>query len=294
MQEITAELNPQDLATPEPAPREGPPRMLPLTFAAKTDMGRIRENNEDKFDFWEPEDPALLANRGRLYAVADGMGGHAAGQIAAEMALKAVGAAYFARTAGLPADALSRAIAQANAQVFETARAIPSRAGMGCTIVAVAIVDEQAIVAWAGDSRVYLVREGAASRVTQDHSWVAEQVALGMITEEQAERSSYRNVITRSLGPQAGVTPDVVTLDLLPGDALLLCSDGLTTVVKDAELPPALAGVPPSFACQALIEIANDRGGPDNITAAILRVSAPSDAAPTVDPPRRRKGLFGR
>lgn len=300
LDEITAELQASDLAREEPAPRDEPETVLPLVFAAKTDLGRVRENNEDKFDWWEPTDPLLLANRGRLYVVADGMGGHAAGQIAAEMALNTLGAAYYSGVRGTPEDALLRAITQANARVFDTAKTIPSRSGMGCTVVALAVVDDEAVVAWAGDSRAYLVRGGLATRMTRDHSLVAEQVQMGIITEEQAARHPQRNIITRSLGPEPSVSPEVVRYPLQDGDVVLLCSDGLTGVVSDEEIAEHGVSGPPSFACRSLIDLANARGGPDNVTVAIVHVEgeiqAPSEAAPAggrAEKPRRR-GLFRR
>jgi protein phosphatase len=297
--EITAEMNVEDLAAPGPE-EEGEARpVLSVTFAAKTDLGRVRENNEDKFDWWEPEDAALLAARGRLYAVADGMGGHAAGQIAAEMALKEIGESYFAGTRGTPEVALKRAIVKANAQGFDTARAIPSRKGMGCTVVLLAVVGADAVVAWAGDSRVYRVRNGTAEQLTEDHSWVHEQVRAGALTEEDAERSPYRNVITRCLGPEPAVTPETRREALQAGDSLLLCSDGLTGLVRDAEIAAVVAAGPPSFACRELIDRANNGGGPDNVTAAIVRIDGDAESAgglltpepepAAAAPPRKRR-----
>jgi protein phosphatase len=297
--EITAELDAGALGQPDSQPRERPDTNLQLWFAAKTDLGRVRENNEDKFDWWEPTSPALLANRGRVFAVADGMGGHAAGQIASEMALKAFASAYFSGTNGRVEDALVRAVTQANAMVFDTARAIPSRGGMGCTIVLAAIVDSEASVAWAGDSRVYLVRKGIATQLTCDHSLVEEQVQLGLLTREEAAHHPRRNVITRSLGPEASVLPDIVRQPLQEGDTLVLCSDGLTGVVTDEEIAKGAPAGPPSFACGDLINLANSRGGPDNVTVAIIRVAgeAPVEAesAPAGPPePPKRKGFFRR
>ncbi|HEY3413206.1 MAG TPA: Stp1/IreP family PP2C-type Ser/Thr phosphatase [Armatimonadota bacterium] len=296
--EITAELQPADLP-PGETPRQAPEIHLAVQFAAKTDLGRVRENNEDKFDWWEPEDPVLLANRGRLYAVADGMGGHAAGQIASEMALKALAQAYFGGVNGSVEDAVARAFSQANAVIYDTARAIPSRSGMGCTLATVAIVDSDAVVAWAGDSRAYLIRDGIATQMTRDHSLVEEHVQLGILTREEAAHHPRRNIITRSLGPEPAVQPDVVRYPLLPGDTLLLCSDGLTGVVADPEIAALAVASPPSLACGELIGVANSRGGPDNVTVAILRVLddsgqvQPSEAAP--DPPAaRRRGFFHR
>lgn len=297
--EITAELDAADLPQGEAPPRERPEVHLSVQFAAKTDLGRVRENNEDKFDWWEPEDPAVLANRGRLYAVADGMGGHAAGQIASEMALKSFSQAYFGGVNGSVEDALARAISQANAMIYDTARAIPSRSGMGCTLAAVAIVDSDAVVCWAGDSRAYLIRSGTATQMTRDHSLVEEHVQMGMLTREEAARHPRRNIITRSLGPEPTVAPEVVRYPLLPGDTLLLCSDGLTGVVADVEIAEMAVASPPSIACGDLIAIANSRGGPDNVTVAVVRIldesspSQPAEASEATSTAKRR-GFFRR
>lgn len=297
--EITAELNPNDLAQDETPPRDMPAVHLNVLFAAKTDLGRVRENNEDKFDWWEPDDPALLANRGRLYAIADGMGGHAAGQIASEMALKSFAQAYYGGVNGSVEDALTRAISQANAMIYDTARAIPSRAGMGCTLAAVAIVDSDAVVGWAGDSRAYLIRAGTATQMTRDHSLVEEHVQMGLLTREEAAHHPRRNIITRSLGPEATVVPEVVRYPILPGDALLICSDGLTGVVADGEIAELAVASPPSLACGELIGVANSRGGPDNVTVAILRIlgeSPPNQPTgiPSEPATARRRGFFRR
>jgi protein phosphatase len=299
--EITAEMDARELAA-APESATGPTVSVPLTFAAKTDLGQVRENNEDKFDWWAPEDESLLAARGRLFAVADGMGGHAAGQIAAEMALKTIGDSYFSSARGAPEDALKLAIVKANTEVFDTARAIPSRKGMGCTIVLAAVVGEEVAIAWAGDSRIYRIREGRAEQLTEDHSWVREQVRSGALTEAEAERSPYRNIITRCLGPEPAVTPEAGREPLRAGDILVLCSDGLTGVVSDDDMAEIVSSRPPAFACQDLIGLANRRGGPDNITAAIIRVDG--DAVPDViEPPSvegtsaetpRKRGWFGR
>jgi protein phosphatase len=299
--EITAEMDTRDLAV-EPEPPTGPVACLPLTFAAKTDLGQVRENNEDKFDWWEPEDGPLLVARGRLFAVADGMGGHAAGQIAAEMALKTIGDAYFSSARSAPEDALKLAIVKANTEVFDTARAIPSRKGMGCTMVLAAVVGDDVALAWAGDSRIYLVRDGEAEQLTEDHSWVREQVRSGALTEEEAGRSPYRNVITRCLGPEPAVTPEARREPLRAGDILVLCSDGLTGVVTDAEIAEIASSRPPTFACKDLIALANRRGGPDNITAAVIRVDGDARPADTESPSRedsvsetpRKRGWFAR
>lgn len=300
-QEITAEMHADELAgTPETEPAPNLP-VIPLTFAAKTDLGRVRENNEDKFDWWEPDDTVLLSARGRLYAVSDGMGGHAAGQIAAELALKIIGDAYYSGAHGTPEEALVRAIVKANTEIFDTARAIPSRKGMGCTIVLLAVVGEDAVLAWAGDSRIYRIRDGQAEQLTDDHSWVHEQVRLGALNDEEARRSPYRNVITRCLGPEPAVTPETRREAIQAGDRFLLCSDGLTGPVDDAALAEIISVSAPAFACRKLIALANENGGPDNITAAILRADTDSSGnahdiardESKQDEPHHKRGWFG-
>lgn len=245
-----------------------------LTCGAKTDLGRVRENNEDKFDSLEPEDATILAARGRLYAVADGMGGHAAGQIASELALKSVIREYYANTGdGLEA-ALTAAVQAANSLVHDTARAIPGRSGMGTTLTAAVIHENRLVAAQVGDSRLYLLREGAIRQVTEDHSWVAEQVRLGALDAASAARSPFRNVITRSLGAEAEVRVDLFEEELRPGDRLLLCSDGLSGQVPDERMASLAGKDTPSVACLELIDAANDSGGRDNITVLLLRVDS--------------------
>lgn len=262
-----------------------PEQHATVTFAAKTDLGRVRENNEDKFDFLEPEEPAVLAARGRFYAVCDGMGGHAAGQIASELALKTIFKKYYSNTADDSETALVGAIQYANSLVRDTAAAIPGRSGMGTTFTGAVILEEELIAAQVGDSRLYLVRGGEIRQVTQDHSWIAEQVRLGTMDAATAARSPFRNVITRSLGAEATVEVDLFRERLQPGDVLLLCSDGLTGHVSDEEMAALATGSAPSVACMELIEAANEKGGRDNITVLIVRVDAVEPFAPAAERP---------
>ncbi len=253
---------------------------LRLTMGAKTDLGRVRENNEDKFDFLEPEDPGILAARGRFYAVADGMGGHAAGQIASELALKTVIKKYYANASDDLETALVAAVKYANALVRDTAAAIPGRSGMGTTLTAAVVHEARLIVAQVGDSRLYLIREGAIRQITDDHSWVAEQVRLGTLDAESAARSPFRNVITRSLGAEPDVKVDVFPVELRLGDRFLICSDGLSGQVEDEQMAEIAGASPPSVACMELIDAANESGGRDNITLLIVRVDAIEPYAP--------------
>jgi serine/threonine protein phosphatase PrpC len=269
-QEITAEFEVSDLS-PEPVPK--PPACLALvTMGAKTDLGLVRENNEDKFDWLEPEAEETLAARGWLYAVADGMGGHSSGQIASEMALKTLLRAYFSGRYSDIRTALTAGIRAANSLVWEAGRRIPGRTGMGTTITALVLHDDQAIIGHVGDSRAYLFRDNALEQITEDHSWVAEQVRAHLLTEQEAEESPFRNIITRSIGAEEHVEPELFEVRLQAGDVFLLCSDGLTGVVSPNEMETILRNNAPSMAAWQLVDLANDKGGPDNITCLVLRI----------------------
>jgi protein phosphatase len=271
--EITARLFASELTEPvDEDIKPAPDVVTQVTLGVRTDLGRVRENNEDKFDFIAPEDPETLANNGSLYAVADGMGGHAAGQIAAEMALKALIKSYYSRVSPRAEDRLRRAIQEANSLVYDTARSIPDRSGMGTTLVIALIRENNLILAHVGDSRAYLIREGTITQITQDHSWVAEQVARGALTHEEALRSPFKNVITRSVGVQAEVEPDLSVHPLQESDLILLCSDGLTGQLSDQQIRELASQGSPSEAALKLVNSANESGGHDNITVLILRV----------------------
>jgi protein phosphatase len=243
-----------------------------IAFGAKTDLGRIRENNEDKFDYLEPDEPSVLATKGRVYAVADGMGGHSAGQVASELALNVFIRSYYSNTSPDVEGNLHRAVKEANAYIVDVARTIPGRNGMGATLTAVVVRDDDLIISQVGDSRCYLLRGGQLEQLTEDHSWVAEQVRSGAMSEAEAEQSPFRNVITRSMGGAPEVEPDVTAVKLQPGDRYLLCSDGLSGMVPAHEILDLLAAGSPSVAAWNLIERANQYGGKDNITAFVLQI----------------------
>lgn len=271
--EITAKIERRDLVRGWLEREQKVPRVVPVVkFAARTDIGRARENNEDKFDFYEPEEPSILAARGSFYAVADGMGGHVAGQIASEMALKQVLTAYYNSATEDVAVAILEAIQEANKCVLDYARSRNIRGGMGTTLTALVLVEDRAYVAQVGDSRAYLLRGGEIRQVTLDHSWVAEQVRLGGIPPEEAENHPWRNIITRSIGNQETVDPDVFVDKSEPGDIWVLCSDGLTGHVQPEEIEQIAVAHAPSEACRQLVELACARGGRDNITVLVAAV----------------------
>lgn len=272
--EITARFEVQELVRGWHRMEEARPSVVPVVkVGLKTDLGRVRENNEDKAEFYEPEDPPTLAVRGSVYVVADGMGGHAAGQIASELAIKRTLTAYYTNANGDPGSALLHAIREANAYVFQVASAVPGRSGMGTTLTALALVEDRAYVGHIGDSRAYLIREGSIQQITEDHSWVAEQVRSGILTLDEAERSPYRNVITRCIGTAPDCEPDLFAVETTPGDTWVLCTDGLNEHVQDAEILKITGGQAPSEACRQLVELACSRGGHDNVTVLVVRVS---------------------
>ncbi len=285
--EITAKINTAELIEQWEQRAEKAREVQVITLlGAKTDLGRVRENNEDKFEFFQPSDSETLAKKGSFYAVADGMGGHSAGQIASELALKTAIKAYYADSSPVIEESLRASLQQANALIFDTARAIVERSGMGTTMTALVIRGEDAFIAQVGDSRCYRLRDGRIEQLTEDHSWVNEQVKRGGLSEEEAELSPFRNVITRSLGNAPNVEVDIFTEELKVGDTFLLCSDGLTGHVKADEMAQAMKKASPSQAAQDLVDLALERGGRDNVTVLILSI-----IDITVCGKEKRKGL---
>ncbi|MDH7603022.1 MAG: Stp1/IreP family PP2C-type Ser/Thr phosphatase [Armatimonadota bacterium] len=272
-QEITAKIDTTKLVRAwEEKAQKARGIKLVTAVGARTDLGRIRENNEDKFEFYVPEDEETLARKGLFYAVADGMGGHSSGQIASELALKTTINSYYNDDSPIVEESLKTAILKANALVFDTSRAIVERSGMGTTITALVLRGDEAFIAQVGDSRCYLLRNGELKQLTEDHSWVNEQVKRGGLSREEAETSPFRNVITRSLGTSPTVDVDIFTEQITPGDMFLLCSDGLTNELSDDEIRNILANECASVAAWKLVDRALENGGHDNITALVVAV----------------------
>lgn len=247
-------------------------RPLGLTVAQRTDVGRKRQHNEDSVAYIIPKDQQLLTEKGALFIVADGMGGHAAGEVASEIAVDTICTLYYQDPdTDVPAS-LTRAIYYANATIYQRATENEEHCGMGTTCVVAVMRGATAFIANVGDSRGYLVRKGQVRQITQDHSWVAEQVRMGQMTEEEAHNHSMRNIITRSLGPFPEVEPDLFIEPLEEGDALVLCSDGLCGMVSDNEITNIVENFGPQESVYRLVEYANEQGGIDNITAIVARV----------------------
>jgi serine/threonine protein phosphatase PrpC len=249
-----------------------------LLAVGQTDVGRVRKNNEDAF--------TLSLDKG-LLIVADGMGGAASGEIASRMAVDVISNYFNESAASIRTPLIGRyndnftditnrlgsAIRLANMAIHEAARSNAQWHGMGTTIVCALLHNHKLSIAHVGDSRLYLIRAGDIEQLTDDHSVVAEQVKRELISREEAEKSEIRNILTRAVGTEAEVAVDLNELNLLGDDMLVLCTDGLTNMVRDEEiLSVVLAGQDPAVASQRLVEMANEAGGQDNITAVVANI----------------------
>jgi protein phosphatase len=237
---------------------------------AKTDTGRQRRENED-----------CAFARAPVFVVADGMGGAQAGEVAARIAVETF--SHGLPDSGSPEERLASRVQEANQRIWEQSRARSEQAGMGTTLTAAYLDDSELAIAHVGDSRAYLFRDGSLIRLTQDHSLVDELVRRGKLTEEQAAEHPQRSIITRALGAEATVEVDTWTYPVRPGDVLLLCSDGLTSMVAEDRIEEILRGsMDLRLAAQQLIDEANAAGGRDNITVVLSRIEdagAPADGA---------------
>lgn len=272
--EITAEFETEELISSVPLRK-----IVRLSYGAKTDVGRVRENNEDKYEFYICEDATELAARGHIFVVCDGMGGHEAGQIAAEQSCKRFIETYLGHPSAESETAIRDAILAANRAVLDVARATPKWSGMGCTLTALIVVQDRAVVGHVGDSRVYRLRGGEIAQLTSDHTYIEEAVKSGMLTREQAENHPYRHMVTRAIGVDGTLEAEILTEELQPGDTFLICSDGLTNHVGDEAIAERLFESP-SKACWDLVNAALADGGSDNTTAIVVRIDELLDADP--------------
>ncbi len=250
------------------------PKSLAIEAYGDTDTGRVRPSNQDAF-LCLPEEGAFI--------VADGMGGHAGGEIASMLCILAI--QTFLQSAVLPLvsseqrkhprqrviHALSEAVNHASLRIYERACEEPSLKGMGTTVTMLNIIDDHGYFAHVGDSRLYLLRQGALQQLTTDHSWVNEQIQAGLLSREEAASHPYRNVITRSVGCREEVNVETGCIELFDGDCLLLCSDGLHGSVSNLEIARLLIDGG-TYAVRPLIDLANERGGEDNSTVVVVKV----------------------
>ena len=238
--------------------------LVQYTAAAVSDRGRKRPSNEDAFGF--------SVEHG-VYVVCDGMGGAAAGEIASSLAVDEMMRLLVAEEPGaLTPEHAAEAVAAANHAIFARSQRNPKLAGMGTTLVALIAAERQVKILNVGDSRGYRLRKGELQQITEDHSLVEEQVRMGKMNPAEALRSPLRNVITRALGTQSQVTPDVFAMEAEPGDLYLLCSDGLTREISDRLIESLLRlDLPLDELCARLVSAANKAGGHDNITCLLVR-----------------------
>jgi protein phosphatase len=247
--------------------------------AAATDTGMRRANNQDSYTAVRASHAEAWKQRGHVFLVADGMGAHAVGELASKMACDLLPHNYMKTRAGTPAEAIVKAFREVSALIHNRASANRDFQGMGTTCSTLLLLPQGALIAHVGDSRVYRVRNSRIDQLSFDHSLAWELVRRNHLTSEQANISVPRNVITRSLGPEADIEVDVEgPLVVQLGDAYLLCSDGLSGPVEDPEMGAIAANFHPRDACRYLINLANLRGGLDNITVMIVRIG------PWVDP----------
>jgi len=252
---------------------------MKIVYKGITDVGRKREANEDSFAVI-PEDS--------LFVVADGMGGHAAGEVASRLAVAAI-SDFIASTRrdteitwpfeydmsmSIEGNRLRTAIRLANQRILDTISHKKDLEGMGTTLVSAMVSEGKACVGHVGDSRAYLIHEGAISQITSDHSWVNEQVKLGFLTRNDASRHPFRNVVTRALGSKEDVVVDLAEQPLQPGDYLVLCSDGLNSMLDDEEIVSIVMANDSDIdaAARSLVARANEKGGEDNVTVILIKV----------------------
>lgn len=241
-----------------------------LSVGTLTHIGQVRSRNEDFMGLRASTEDSAPS----LFVVADGMGGHSAGDVASKLAVETTISQFFDATIPEDAERLRLAVVSANRRIFDTAQANAECFRMGTTLVSAAVRGAQAEIANVGDSRLYMVRGGVIHQVTRDHSWVALQIELGEITPEEAQHSINRSVLLRCLGEKASVLVDMVRVSLRVGDVMILCTDGLHGLVTPDEIRDAVSSADPQPACDALVALANSRGGNDNITVQIIRVDA--------------------
>jgi len=248
--------------------------MSSLVMTGRTDPGMVREHNEDCF---------VIVPESGLAVLADGMGGHLAGEVASAMAIDQVtqhllnafarGRDHSANDSSDDSSLLVDAIKTANAAIHQASMTRPEQSGMGTTIVAAVFSDDHLTVAHVGDSRLYRYRHGVLSQITEDHSMVQELLRRGLISPEEARTSVNKNLVTRALGVDPVVEVDVRETDLAPGDLYLLCSDGLNDVLTDEEIAGHIANHPDDLdaAARGMIQQVNERGGPDNVSIVLIR-----------------------
>lgn len=253
-----------------------------LRFAAVSDIGMRRLNNQDASLPLPAADEQSWQSRGHLFLVADGMGAHAAGELASRMAVQAVAHHYQKLVQLPPSESLLRAMEEANAEIHQRGQANSEFHNMGTTCSALLLLPQGALIGHVGDSRVYRMHQGMLQQLTFDHSLLWEMRAAGQITDPNLALNIPKNVITRSLGPQSTVQVDREgPFDVQVGDRFLMCTDGLMARLEDSEIGLLLSALPPQEAAHLFVDLANIRGGPDNITVIVVEMTGDRNAGGT-------------
>jgi protein phosphatase len=264
--------------------------MVIVASYGQSHVGVVREENQDSIRIEEPQETETSGQRGALYAVADGMGGYSHGGVASSLALENFFSAFYSSSPGRPSQSLKAAVQNANLAVYQAAQRM-GMVRMGTTLSAVNCVGAQMHIAHIGDSRIYLVRGGKATCLTQDHTTVGELVRMRLLSPGKVRTHEQRSILNKCLGMQLFVQPDITSLPMETGDYLILCSDGVWAVIEDDEFARfALDIRMPQRISEALIETAMGRDSDDNISAITIHVQ---QAAPTAAAARRGFGLGG-
>jgi serine/threonine protein phosphatase PrpC len=265
----------RDSSRPDSGQLSTPRLMLDLEFVERTDVGRVRDHNEDYLGYATPASPAQVRSHGWLFALADGVGGQEKGEVASRTAIETLLNEFQGAPGGESHTALlPRLVQKANTRVFEAAvEGGRDTAGMATTLVACALRFDRVTVAHVGDSRCYLIRNGKPSQLTRDHTVAGEQVRLGLVSAQEAGEGSTRHILSRSLGTEMIVNVETNDHQLYPGDVLLQCSDGLHGSVEASEMAALCShGMDLIGAAKRLVELANERDGSDNISVQLIRV----------------------
>jgi protein phosphatase len=266
-----------------------------LSWALCSEAGDVRPHNEDFAGAYAPTVPEDAWDRGPLWVVADGMGGHHAGEVASRLAVDTVLARWVAGSPGQPPSALRGAVREANTAIHDASMEM-SRRGMGTTLTALTLAGREAIIAHVGDSRAYLVRNGQCNQLTTDHSRVAELLRMRLITPDQAATHPARSMLTRSLGADMIVQPDLVKQAIQRDDVLVLCSDGMWDMVSRPDIAETAGAIgstdlpTAADAARRLVHTAIKRGATDNVTAALVRITSDQPIASG----SARRSLFRR
>ena len=249
--------------------------MLDLEFVARTDVGRVRDHNEDYLGYASPATPAQVRTHGWMFVLADGVGGHEKGEVASQTAVESIVAGFHNAKDGESHSAvLQRLVQQANTSVFEAAvTGGRSSAGMATTVVACALRYDRVAVAHVGDSRCYLIRNGKAAQITRDHTVASEQVRMGLVTAQEAAEGETNHILSRSLGTELIANVETNDHQVFASDVLLLCSDGLHGPVDASEMAAICGhGQDLQLVAEKLVALANERGGGDNISVQLIRI----------------------